>query len=125
MVMRLYGVENLQSYITKHIDLAKIFEEFVISDSRFEVVTPRNFSLVCFRLLPPPSDEDNGHKLNYDLMDYANSSGKIFICHTVLSGKLVLRFVVGAPLTEEHHIIAAWKLLQDEATKLLGNLSII
>ncbi|KAK2630844.1 hypothetical protein QOZ80_UnG0722340 [Eleusine coracana subsp. coracana] len=125
MVMRLYGVENLQSYITKHIDLAKIFEEFVISDSRFEVVTPRNFSLVCFRLLPPPSDEDNGHKLNYDLMDSANSSGKIFISHTVLSGKLVLRFVVGAPLTEEHHIIAAWKLLQDEATKLLGSLSII
>ncbi|GJN37262.1 hypothetical protein PR202_gb26194 [Eleusine coracana subsp. coracana] len=85
-----------------------------------KVVTPRNFSLVCFRLLPPPSDEDNGHKLNYDLMDSANSSGKIFISHTVLSGKLVLRFVVGAPLTEEHHIIAAWKLLQDEATKLLG-----
>lgn len=104
--------------------------------------------------MPSPSDEDNGHKLNYDLMDSANSSGKIFISHTVcdmqvlpdvwlwnilltdnayclftpflldqvLSGKFVLRFVVGAPLTEEHHVIAAWKLLQDEAAKLLGNL---
>ncbi|TVU39493.1 hypothetical protein EJB05_12915, partial [Eragrostis curvula] len=122
MVLRLYGVENLQSYIRKHIELAHKFEELVIADSRFEVVTPRNFSLVCFRLLPPSSDKDNGYKLNYDLMDAANSSGKIFISHTVLSGKFVLRYVVGAPLTEGQHVIAAWKLLQDEATKLLGSL---
>ncbi|KAL6871457.1 hypothetical protein ACP4OV_014286 [Aristida adscensionis] len=122
MVLRLYGVENLQRYIRKHIELAKLFEQHVVSDSRFEVVTPRTFSLVCFRLLPPPSNEDNGRKLNYDLMESANSSGKIFISHTVLSGKFVLRVVVGAPLTEEQHISAAWKLLQDEATKLLGTM---
>jgi tyrosine decarboxylase len=40
----------------------------------------------------------------------------------VLSGKFVLRFAVGAPLTEEQHIFAAWKILQDLATKqLLGS----
>nr|XP_034582952.1 tryptophan decarboxylase 2 isoform X2 [Setaria viridis] len=121
MVLRLYGVENLQSYIRKHIGLAKYFEELVISDSRFEVVTPRTFSLVCFRLLPLASDQDNGYKLNYGLMDAANSSGKIFISHTVLSGKFILRFVVGAPLTEEQHVFAAWKVLQDLATKQLGS----
>ncbi|KAJ1288426.1 hypothetical protein BS78_02G088100 [Paspalum vaginatum] len=121
MVLRLYGVENLQSYIRKHIELAKHFEQLVISDSRFEVVTPRTFSLVCFRLLPLTSDQDNGRKLNYDLMDAANSSGNIFISHTVLSGKFVLRFAVGAPLTEEQHIFAAWKLLQDLATRVLGS----
>ncbi|KAL5196921.1 hypothetical protein ABZP36_000433 [Zizania latifolia] len=122
MVLKLYGVENLQSYIRKHIRLAEHFEHLLISDSRFEVVTPRTFSLVCFRLLPPTSDRENGRKLNYDLMDGANSSGKIFISHTVLSGKFVLRFAVGAPLTEEQHVDAAWKLLQDEATKLLGSM---
>ncbi|KAF7032107.1 hypothetical protein CFC21_043321 [Triticum aestivum] len=121
MVLRLYGVENLQSYIRKHIQLAKQFEQLVLSDSRFEVVTPRNFSLVCFRLLPPTSEDDNGRNLNYSLMDACNSSGKIFISHTVLSGKFVLRFAVGAPLTEEKHVDAAWKLLQDEASKILGS----
>ncbi|XP_037409914.1 tryptophan decarboxylase 2-like [Triticum dicoccoides] len=122
MVLRLYGVENLQSYIRKHMQLAKQFEQLVLSDSRFEVVTPRNFSLVCFRLLPPTSEDDNGRNLNYSLMDTCNSSGKIFISHTVLSGKFVLRFAVGAPLTEEKHVDAAWKLLQDEASKILGSL---
>ncbi|XP_066389814.1 tryptophan decarboxylase 2 isoform X2 [Miscanthus floridulus] len=122
MVLRLYGVDNLQSHIRKHIELAKHFEQLVISDSRFEVVTPRTFSLVCFCLVPLASNQDNGRKLNYDLMDAANSSGKIFISHTILSGKFVLRFAVGAPLTEEQHINAAWKILQDLATKqLLGS----
>lgn len=42
MVLRLYGVENLQSYIRKHIQLAKQFEQLVLSDSRFEVTEKIN-----------------------------------------------------------------------------------
>ena len=57
-----------------------IYVQFIIT---IQVVTPRTFSLVCFRLVPLASDQDNGRKLNYDLMDAANSSGKIFISHTV------------------------------------------
>ncbi|KAH7690926.1 Tyrosine decarboxylase protein [Dioscorea alata] len=119
MVLRLYGLENLQSYIRNHIKLAEQFAELVCSDHRFEVVAPRTFSLVCFRLIPREGDQDNGYKLNYNLLDAVNSSGKIFISHTVLSGKFVLRFAVGAPLTEESHVKAAWKVLQDQATILL------
>ncbi|KAL5792663.1 hypothetical protein ACOSP7_001257 [Xanthoceras sorbifolium] len=122
MVLRLYGLENLQCYIRNHIQLAKHFEALVSQDPRFEVVTPRLFSLVCFRLLPPHNDEDHGNKLNHDLLDAVNTTGKIFISHTVLSGKYILRFAVGAPLTEERHVNAAWKVLQDEASTLLGSL---
>lgn len=123
MVLRLYGLENLQSYIRNHIDLAKCFEDLVAQDSRFEVincipsevcclttifhyklnaailwtftlliihhnwqiVTPRIFSLVCFRLLPPHNDETYATKLNHDLLDTVNSTGKIFVSHTVSS----------------------------------------
>ncbi|KAK8496297.1 hypothetical protein V6N13_100145 [Hibiscus sabdariffa] len=118
MVLRLYGLENLQCYIRNHIKLAKHFENLVVQDPRFEVVTPRIFSLVCFRLLPP-NDEDHGNKLNGELLDAVNSTGNVFISHTVLSGKYVLRFAVGAPLTEEKHVNAAWTVVQDKATSLL------
>ena len=40
----------------------------------------------------------------------------------VLAGKYILRFAVGAPLTEERHVTAAWKVLQDEASVLIGRL---
>ncbi|KAJ8747193.1 hypothetical protein K2173_010026 [Erythroxylum novogranatense] len=120
MVLRLYGLENLQCYIRNHINLAKYFEGLVAGDSRFEVVSPRIFSLVCFRLLPPDDNEDVGNKLNHDLLDAVNSTGRAFISHTVLSGKYILRFAIGAPLTEERHVAAAWKILQDEASALIG-----
>ncbi|XP_075508302.1 tyrosine decarboxylase 2 isoform X3 [Primulina tabacum] len=37
----------------------------------------------------------------------------------VLSNKYILRFAVGAPLTEERHIFAAWEMLQEKAYALL------
>ncbi|KAL5562024.1 hypothetical protein UlMin_031771 [Ulmus minor] len=119
MVLRLYGLENLQNYIRNHINLAKHFEELVAQDRRFEIVTPRKFSLVCFRLLHPSKDEALATKLNHDLLDTVNSTGTIYISHTVLSGKYILRFAVGAPLTEEKHVSAAWSVLQERASALL------
>ncbi|KAL8252741.1 hypothetical protein R6Q59_036434 [Mikania micrantha] len=121
MVLRLYGVENLQSYIRNHIKLAQQFEDLVAQDTRFEIVAPRTFSLVCFRLLPANKNKEYANKLNRDLLDAVNSSGQIYISHTVLSGKYILRFVVGAPLTEERHIVAAWKLFQEASSSLLEN----
>ncbi|PSR94897.1 Tyrosine decarboxylase, partial [Actinidia chinensis var. chinensis] len=122
MVLRLYGLENLQCYLRNHIQLAKHFEELVSQDSRFKVVAPRKFSLVCFCVLPPRDKEDCANKLNRDLLDAVNSTGKLFISHTVLSGKYTLRFAVGAPLTEERHVNEAWKVLQDKASALLQSL---
>ena len=36
-VIRSYGVSGLQDYIREHCRLAKVFEEYVLSDRRFEV----------------------------------------------------------------------------------------
>ncbi|CAI9107533.1 OLC1v1006908C2 [Oldenlandia corymbosa var. corymbosa] len=121
MVLRLYGLENLQAYIRNHIKLAGLFEELVNQDSRFEIVAPRKFSLVCFRLLHQ-QDDDSANKVNHDLLDAVNATGRIYISHTVLSNKYTLRFAVGAPLTEEKHVVDAWKILQDEASTLLRSL---
>ncbi|RVW53668.1 Tyrosine decarboxylase 1 [Vitis vinifera] len=120
MVLRLYGVENLQRYIRNHIELAKQFEELVAQDPRFEIVAPRKFALVCFRLLPPHRNEDFSNKLNHNLLDTVNSTGKVYISHTALSGKYTLRLAVGAPLTEERHVNAAWKVIQEKASVLLS-----
>ncbi|XP_062079574.1 phenylacetaldehyde synthase-like isoform X2 [Humulus lupulus] len=119
IVLRLYGLENLQCYIRNHINLAKHFEDLVGQDPRFEMVTPRIFSLVCFRLLPSSKDEGLANKVNQELLNAVNSSGKAFISHTVLSGKYVLRFAIGAPLIEERHVNSAWNVVQEKASTLL------
>lgn len=46
MVLRLYGLQNLQRYIRNHIKLAELFEELVAADFRFEVMNSL-FSLLA------------------------------------------------------------------------------
>uniref|UniRef100_A0A1J3G4N7 Tyrosine decarboxylase 1 n=1 Tax=Noccaea caerulescens TaxID=107243 RepID=A0A1J3G4N7_NOCCA len=119
MVLRLYGSETLKSYIRNHIKLAKDFEQLVSQDPNFEVITPRIFSLVCFRIVPTDNDEKKCNNRNRELLKAVNSSGKLFISHTALSGKIVLRCAIGAPLTEEKHVKEAWKVIQEEASYLI------
>ncbi|KMZ74011.1 putative Tyrosine decarboxylase (or alternatively Aromatic aldehyde synthase) [Zostera marina] len=115
MVFRLYGAENLKEHIRNHIKLARQFEELVRSDNRFEIVCPTLFSLVCFRLLPR-NEDDGGYELNSELLDAVNSTGKLFFTHTIISGKYIFRFSIGATLTEERHIRESWKVIQNQAT---------
>ncbi|KAH6811429.1 Pyridoxal phosphate transferases superfamily protein [Perilla frutescens var. frutescens] len=122
MVLRLYGLENLQAYIRNHIELARKFEELVNLDPRFKVAAPRRFSLVCFRLLSAENNVERANQLNCELLEAVNSTGELFISHTVLSETYILRFAVGAPLTEERHVVEAWKTLQEKASFLLSKL---
>ncbi|XP_049413741.1 tryptophan decarboxylase TDC1-like isoform X2 [Solanum stenotomum] len=120
LVMRSYGVANLQSHIRSDVRMAKMFEGFVRSDPRFEVVVPRRFSLVCFRFNPNKEHELVYIEfLNKKLLDSVNSTGLVYMTHTIVGGIYMLRFAVGATLTEDRHVISAWKLIKESAEVLL------
>uniref|UniRef100_A0A5B7ABD0 L-tryptophan decarboxylase n=1 Tax=Davidia involucrata TaxID=16924 RepID=A0A5B7ABD0_DAVIN len=117
-VMRSYGVANLQSHIRTDVQMAKMFEGFVKSDPRFEIVVPRVLSLVCFRL--NPFSGSNTELLNRKLLDWVNSTGRVYMTHTKVGGVYMLRFAVGATLTEERHVTAAWELIKEGANAVLN-----
>lgn len=95
LVIRSYGVANLQSHIRSDIQMAKLFESMVRSDQRFEIVTPRLFSLVCFRLNPwPRSATGTVEGLNRMLLDRVNSTGSVYMTHTIVDGVYMLRCAV-------------------------------
>ncbi|PSS05768.1 Aromatic-L-amino-acid decarboxylase [Actinidia chinensis var. chinensis] len=120
LVLRSYGIANLQSHIRSDVRMAKMFEGFVKSDPRFELVVPRIFSLVCFRLNPHPGSYPGYLELlNKKLLEWVNSTGGLYMTHTVAGGLYMLRFAVGATLTEECHVVAAWKLIKEGADVLL------
>ncbi|XP_024515922.1 tyrosine decarboxylase 1 isoform X2 [Selaginella moellendorffii] len=118
-VMRLYGALGLRNHIRTHINHAKHFEILVREDSRFEILAPCRFGLVCFRLKPSVKHEDNGWKLNSSLLEAINSGGKIFMTHTVLSGVYTLRMSIGGTQTKRENVDDAWKIIQEEAQNLL------
>ncbi|KAG1355376.1 putative tyrosine decarboxylase 1-like [Cocos nucifera] len=114
-----YGVDNMMKHIRSDVAMAEHFEGLVKLDRRFEVVVPRKFSLVCFRLGPRLEDDD-GYDLNDKLLEAVNSSGRAFMSHAVVGGVHLLRFAVGTALTEMGHLDAAWKLIQDKASGILA-----
>ncbi|CAO2834568.1 unnamed protein product [Amaranthus hypochondriacus] len=110
IVIRRYGSTYLMNHVRSDIELAKYFESLIKQDERFELVVPRKFSLVCFRM-KLVGREDVETLTNQKLLEDVNSSGKAYMTHAVIGGKFVIRCAIGGTLTEKRHIDSLWKLI--------------
>ncbi|HKY25695.1 MAG TPA: pyridoxal-dependent decarboxylase [Gaiella sp.] len=104
-VLRCYGREGLQAVIREHVRLAELFEEWVRAEPGWEVCAPRPFSLVCFRR--EGTDEENE-----TLLERVNATGEVFLSHTRLDGRFVLRLAIGNARTTEDDVQLAWDVLR-------------
>jgi aromatic-L-amino-acid/L-tryptophan decarboxylase len=104
-VLRSYGRAGLQAQIREHVRLAALFEEWVRDEPGWELCAPRPFSVVCFR-------RDGSDEENEALLERVNATGEIFISHTRLDGRYVLRLAVGNARTTEADVALAWEVLR-------------
>ncbi len=114
MQLRWFGLEGMRRRIRRHIELAQAFSGWVDAEPGWERVAPVPFSTVCFRY------EAGGDELNAAIMDAVNRSGDVFLSHTRLNGRFVIRLAVGNLRTEERHVARAWQLLREAAARLDG-----
>jgi len=105
-VLRCYGRAGLQTMIREHVRLAALFEDWVLDEPGWEVCATRAFSVVCFRL--DASDEENAA-----LLERVNATGEIFISHTRLGDRYVLRLAIGNARTTEADVARAWEVLRE------------
>jgi aromatic-L-amino-acid decarboxylase len=117
-VIRFYGIEGLQKMVREHIRLAQKFKRWVEEHESFELMAPVSASLVCFRLNDGRSEEAL-NELNQRFLESINQTGKVFLTHTSLRGKYVLRMVVAQRTTEEGQVKEAWKLIVAKTKELL------
>jgi aromatic-L-amino-acid decarboxylase len=110
-VIRHYGVEGLRHHVRRHIALAQQFASWVQQDGRFELAAPAPLNLVCFR-------HRAGDAFNEALLDALNRSGHLYLTHTKLNGRFIIRFCVGQTYTESRHVEHAWDRIKEETTKL-------
>ncbi len=111
-IIRYFGVEGLAARIKNHIELAKEFAKWIDDEKDFERMAPVPFSTVCFRYNPGNLSEEELNKLNEDLLEKINQSGKIFLSHTKLNGKFVIRLTIGSIRHERRHIEQAWEIIK-------------
>jgi aromatic-L-amino-acid decarboxylase len=92
--------------IREHVRLAARFEEWVRDEPGWELCAPRPFSVVCFR-------REGSDAANEAILERVNASGEIFISHTRLDDRYVLRLAIGSERTTEADVRRAWDVIRD------------
>ena len=107
-VIRHYGVRALQERIREHMRLAQEFASWIDESNDFDLAAPTPLSLVCFR-------HHGGDDVNQRIMDTVNASGRMYLTHTKLDGRLILRVAIGGTYTERRHVVRAWETIRAAA----------
>ncbi len=114
MVICWYGAEGLRAHIEGDVALAQELARWIEADDRFEVVAPHPLSLVCLRPRWPGRGEQEADGLTMSVIDSLNRSGKVYLTHTKVAGRTVIRVAIGAPTTRHEHVTAVWELIRAE-----------
>lgn len=112
ITFRSIGAEGLRAHIRKHIDLAKIFEDYVLSDNRFEIVAKRSLGLVCFRLR-------GDNSLTTNLLERLMDRKKIYLIQAKYKNMHFLRFVISSFQSEVKDVEFAWNEIKEQAELIL------
>jgi aromatic-L-amino-acid decarboxylase len=107
-VIRSYGAEGLRSMIRYHVALAEQLANRLESDSRFDLVAPHPFALVCFRCT-------EGDEATTRLIEAVNASGAVAWTGSELDGRPMIRVSIGQRATEQRHVDALWALIDELA----------
>jgi aromatic-L-amino-acid decarboxylase len=111
VVWRAFGREGLASRIRDHLRLAKLFADWIKIDNRFEIAAPVSMGVVCFRFVGG-RPENKIDKLNSEIVERINASGRAYLTQTKLRGRTVMRIGLGNVLTTEEHLRKVWEMIR-------------
>jgi len=118
-IIRHYGTEGIIEILREHLRLGKMFSSWIIESTNFELLAPTPLSTICFRAISENlKSEVELNIFNKTLMDNINSTGKVFLSHTVLNGKFTIRAVISGIRTEEKHVKEVFDILSSEYKRI-------
>ena len=117
--MRGFGLEGIQKTLRHHIALNQFFAEEIKADPHFELVLEPSLNFTAFRFKPDSNtSEEELDELNQKLIEEINREGQLFISHTKVHGKYVVRMVIAQTYVEKEDVLKALKVIRETATKL-------
>jgi aromatic-L-amino-acid decarboxylase len=117
-VIREMGVEEIKQKISNHIKWAGEMASQIKETRGFQLYEPQNLALVCFRVSPEGKTEtEELNNMNLDFLHSLNSSGKLYLSHTKVKGKVFLRMQVGQTSVTRDHVQKAWEFIKLEAKR--------
>jgi glutamate/tyrosine decarboxylase-like PLP-dependent enzyme len=96
--MKVLGVSWYRQLVEHCCRLADLGQALLENTGRFEILSPRQLSIVCFRYVPvgfnarSAADEQHLNKLNLRLIDAVRATERAFLSSTKLGGRVAIRF---------------------------------
>ena len=113
--LKVLGVAPFRAALSEKIQLARYFYERVAQIDGFEVGPYPDLSVVTYRYAPARGDAD---LFNKRLVKRIHADGRVFLTHTRISGKVVLRLAVGSFRTHRDDVDLALTILRQKAEEL-------
>jgi aromatic-L-amino-acid decarboxylase len=113
-VLRWYGASGLREHIRTGLAQAASLAAAVGADPEFELHEPQTLGLVCFRpRWPELSTAEDADAATLRLME------TLYLTHTKVAGRVVLRMALGGTRTEQRHVDAAWQTIRAEYDRMV------
>jgi aromatic-L-amino-acid decarboxylase len=112
-VLRWFGLEGLRHHVRDHVRLAGELAARIDADPRLALSAPPHLNLVCFRHVGRAGVP--GDQATEALHGALNATGRVYLTHTRLGGRYVLRASIGAWTTGQRHVDALWGLIDELA----------
>ncbi|UCF69291.1 MAG: amino acid decarboxylase [Acidobacteriota bacterium] len=116
ILIRYFGAEGMAARVRHHCHLAREFAGWIDAAPDWERLAPVPMATVCFRYRPHGTPEKDVDRINEQILERVNQSGRIYLSHTRLRDHYAIRVAVGNPRTEQRHLELCWELLR-EATR--------
>lgn len=116
---RTYGLDKIRKIIDQNLDLTLEFLRKIEENDSWEVLAPVQTSAVCFRYVPSKKLKDEElDKLQVKLLKELESTGKAFLAHAVVNGKIGLRACFANHRTTYEDLNTLFNLLSNIANNL-------
>lgn len=112
-VLRLIAAEGLRAHVRRHVALADDLAERVRAHPALELAAPPSLALLCVA-------HRNGEEATQALLDAVDAADDLFVTHTRVAGRLVVRVAVGGVSTGSAHIDRLWDVLDEAAGERRG-----
>jgi aromatic-L-amino-acid/L-tryptophan decarboxylase len=86
-----FGTEVISAAIQHAMDRARLLESLVAASPDFEILSPAQFGILCFRARPSSADEAELDSLNESINARVVEGGRFLISSTRLNGRFSLR----------------------------------
>ncbi len=106
VTFKAYGARRLKENILNDINKVQYLDQKLQENSQFEILSPAQLSILCFRWNPEPGTftETQLDAMNVQLLHALEKDGRVFITGTRIKGKIALRVCIVNHRTQQRHL---------------------